>query len=84
MSVHDCDGRKVISWDRGRYLSMDYVCALESITYSRSLDTADLVADSAKIALEGTVFVLERFNWLDVPTGILAEEQSKLLERRRD
>jgi hypothetical protein len=84
VGLHDCEGRRVISWNRGRYLSGDYICTEESIIHSLSMDVEDLVARSRDAALDAAVFVLERFNWATPPTGILAEEQAKLLERRRE
>jgi hypothetical protein len=65
-------------------LSGEYVCAEESITHPLSVDADELIAKSREVALDATVLVLERFNWMHPPVGILAEEQSKLLERRRD
>jgi hypothetical protein len=84
VGLHDCEGRRVISWEPGRYLSGDYISTQDSITYERSFDVEELVAHPQEAALDATVYVLERFNWATPPTGILAEEQAKLVERRRE
>jgi hypothetical protein len=84
VGLHDCKGRRIISWDPGRYLSGDYVCTEDTITYARSFDVEELIAHSREAALDATIFVLERFNWATPASGILAEEQAKLVERRRE
>jgi hypothetical protein len=81
VELHGCDGRQVISWDRGRYLR-NHVSAEPAIRVSRVASDSALLAESPHFAIEASMFVFERFNWMDAPTGMLEEEQARLLERR--
>lgn len=82
VELHGCEDRRVISWGNERELSGDYVSAEADIGFAATLSEAALLGQAAKIAMDGTVHVLERFNWVEIPHAVLAEEQAKLLERR--
>jgi len=80
--LHGTADRRIFSWDPGRYFSMDYVCRIEAISHSDQWPDEVLLGRAAELALDATVYVLERFNWTEVPRGLLAEEQRKFLGRR--
>lgn len=79
--LHGCDGRRIFSWDRGRYLR-EYMSTEPVIRFSETLPESTLLSEAASFAVRATVFVFERFNWTEAPEGLLVEEQAKLLERR--
>jgi hypothetical protein len=81
VELHGCDGRRIISWDRGRYVR-DHVSSEPVISVSQVVSDRTLLTESARLAIDASMFVFERFNWMDAPRGILGEEQAKLLDRR--
>lgn len=75
-------GRELFFYEPGRYLSLAYTCLVPSLTFSATVSTEDLMGRPDELALDGAVYVLERFNWHEVARGVLAEDQKRLLERR--
>jgi len=76
------EGRQLFFWSRSRHQPIDYICKIPEITFSKIYQTVELLASASDLALDTTVYIFERFNWMSVPRGLLTEEQKKLLERR--
>lgn len=54
----------------------------ENIGRVWELDSSELVANSAHIALQATAWFFERFNWLDPNVEVLRRDQEKFLAGR--
>ena len=63
---------------------MDYVCTFrdENIVIKRVLEKERILSSSAEIALDATIEIFKKFNWLQVPKNVFVEDQKKFLERR--
>jgi hypothetical protein len=82
VELHNCEGRELFSWDPGRFIVSNHRSNTPAIEYKATTTDSQLLGHGGQRALDGTIYVLERFNWNNVPRGILAEEQAKFLERR--
>lgn len=78
----DTEDRQLFFWDKLRTLNRAYKCTIPEILYGATFDRLKIMACAPELALDATRYIFERFNWSQVPMGILAEEQRKLLERR--
>ena len=76
------EGRRLFFWNPGRLLSRAYICKIPEMTFSKTYSFSDLLAQANEFALDTTVAIFERFNWMEVPRGMFSEEQKKFLERR--
>ncbi len=78
------EGRALFFWDFLRHLHMDYVCTFrdENIVIKRVLEKERILSSSAEIALDATIEIFKKFNWLQVPKNVFVEDQKKFLERR--
>jgi len=82
VTLHGTEGRRIISWDPRRRMFDFYIAADPEISFAKEVGADSLLGEAGDIALDATEYVFERFNSSDVPRTLLAEEQSKLLERR--
>jgi hypothetical protein len=82
ITLHGTKGRTLVMLDPGRILDGIYQSTLELIPHDVSITTDNLVAKVAELAMDHTVWVFQRFNWDNVPRGVLQEEQKNLIERR--
>lgn len=74
---------QLIFFDLGRMLRKAYVSAIDEINLEPLLiGTEELLAKGHEEAINQTIHLFERFNWVDPPRNIMVEEQKKLLERR--
>jgi len=76
------EGRQLFFWEPGRDLRRAYICRIREIPWSKTFPVHDLLAQANEFALDTTVAIFERFNWMEVPRGMFSEEQKKFLERR--
>lgn len=74
--------RTLTMLDPGRLLFAKYTSAIDVIPRERDVATPDLITKSAEFALDDVVWVFQRYNWDNVPRGVLQDDQKKLLERR--
>jgi hypothetical protein len=82
VELHNCEGRRLFSWDPGRFIERSHLSVTPTIEYKTTATDTELLGRGGEMAVDGTIHVLERFNWNDVPRDILAAEQAKFLERR--
>jgi hypothetical protein len=82
ITLHRTKNRQLIMLDRKRHFSGLYKSELEPIPREISISTAELMAKSAELSLDHTIWVFEKFNWDNPPRGVLLEDQKKLIERR--
>lgn len=82
ITLHGIKGRSLRILDPSRLLFANYRSEIESIPKDIAIETDTLISKSANLALEHCVWVFQRFNWDNVPIGVLKDEQRKLLERR--
>lgn len=74
--------RQLFFWNPGRYLRKAYICQIPEMTLTNTYSMPDLLSHANELALDATGWIFERFNWAEVPRGVLSEDQKKLLERR--
>lgn len=82
ITLHGTKGRSLRILDPSRLLFANYRSELDTIPKDIKTDTSTIISKSADLALEHCVWVFQRFNWDNVPIGVLKEEQRKLLDRR--
>ncbi len=78
----DTKDRQLIIRGPGRRLTEIYRSRLREISYSHSFNEQELLSSAAQLALNTTIYFLERFNCTTISRSILLEDQAKLLERR--
>jgi len=82
ITLHGMEGRKLFFWNNPeRALYDDYISQISEIPFSRTFEEAEVRSRSTELALEAIFWIFERFNWT-APKEVLAEDQSRLLERR--
>lgn len=74
--------RTVVSLESMRFLREDYTCQIANLPREQTFSTHDLIARSAELALDHTIWILNRFNWDHVSTEMLREDQLKLIEKK--
>ncbi len=74
--------RKLKMFDSRRLFFDEYKTTLGEIPRSVSLKTTDLIGRSSELSLEHSVWLFQRFNWDDIKTETLKENQMELLEKR--
>jgi hypothetical protein len=81
--LHGALNRNLVAVNRNWDLS-EHRCAMVDLEFDSQFHTQDLIQEKHQLALENTLWVLERFDWRDVrkPETVtnLAKEQEKLLE----
>ena len=82
ITVHGTKGRLLTMLDPGRLLFGNYRSTLDSISREASMSTETLISKAPELAMDHAVWVFQRFNWDNIPRGVLQEDQKKLLERR--
>lgn len=82
ISLHGTKKRLLTMLDPGRLLDYNYRSNLEVIPHEVSLASENLIAKSADLAMDHIVWMFQRFNWDNVPRGVLQEDQRKLIEHR--
>jgi hypothetical protein len=82
VELHNCEDRELFSWDPARFIDSNHRSVTPTIVYKTTTTDTELLGRGSEMALDGTIHVLERFNWNNVPREIFAEEQAKFLERR--
>lgn len=75
-------GRMLFFWEPGRLLRGTYISQLDNIPFELTIPSQELLARGHEIALEKTIYLFERFHWMDVPRQVLLEEQKKFLQKR--
>jgi len=82
ITLYGMEGRKLFFWNNPeRALFDDYISQISEIPFSRTFEEAEVRSRSTELALEAILWIFERFNWT-APKEVLAEDQSRLLERR--
>ena len=78
--LHSTKNRQLVMLDLRRHLFGKYKSELDSIPREISISTADLMAKSAELSLDHTIWVFQRFNWDNPSRSVLLEDQKKLLK----
>lgn len=73
---------RLFLWDPFRSLNGIYISDTPKINLESTKGTEELLAKGHEEAINQTISLFERFNWIDPPREIMVEEQKKLLERR--
>ena len=81
ISLRSTAERELVFWRISRFLSRHYRCASDEVVFHREYSQEDLVGGSRELALTAIVHVFERFNWLEPPVAVFAEDQRKLFEK---
>jgi len=82
ITLHGMQNRKLTFFEFGRSLFDDYVCHVNDLSQEKTIAVNELLGRGHEIALDHTLQILERFNWLSPPREILKEDQQKFLEGR--
>ena len=75
-------GRRLFNWDPARYLRKEFICGIDEIPIEKEFSAPEIIAAGHDEALDATLYIFERFGWLNPSRQILAEDQRKFLERR--
>lgn len=81
IGLHDISGFG-LSTSPGRDLRRLYRTNMNVVENTWRIDSAELIAGSAELALSAVVWFFERFQWDDQPIGVFRTEQEKFLGRR--
>ena len=82
ITLHGAQHRKLIVVDSNRWFPHQYICEIPEIPYEVPTTTLQLLSNSSEMALEGIVWLFQRFNWDKVNKDIFKEDQRKFLEKR--
>lgn len=82
ITIHGMNGRRLIFFDDKRTLFEDYICQINDLPQKKTVRITDLLGKGREMALDDTIWVLHRFNWMNVSRDMLREDQEKLYERR--
>lgn len=82
IKLHGITNYQLFTWDPERYLPRTFVAAIGEIPLESTMGIEELLAKGHDEAINQTIHLFERFNWVDPPRTIMVEEQKKLLERR--
>jgi len=80
--LHSMRNRKLMFFESGRFLFDDYVCNIDDLPLDKTINVNELLGRGHELALDHTIWIFERFNWISPPKEILREDQKKFLERR--
>ena len=83
VELHGMRNRKLTILDPSRFLFEDYICAINDLPYSKIISVEDILGRGRDLALDHTLWILERFNWRSPHIkATLREDQIRLIERR--
>lgn len=82
VELHGMKDRTLVLTDPRRVPPDDYTCKLDDLPYSKTVSVETMLAKSSELALENILWFFERFNWRRMPTGVIKNDQRRLLERR--
>ena len=82
ITLHGMKNRKLIFFEPGRILLGDYVCKIVDLPLPKTITVDELLGKGRELALDHTIEIFERFNWISPPRDILKEDQKKFLEHR--
>jgi len=82
ITLHGMKNRKLTFFESGRFLSGDYICVINDLPQEKTIAVNELLGRGHEMALDHTLWILERFNWPSPPKDILKEDQKKFLEGR--
>lgn len=80
VTLHGMENRKLIYFKQGRVLFDDYICHIKELSREKNIAVDELLGRGHELALDHTLWILERFNWFSPPREVLKEDQRKLLE----
>jgi len=82
IALHGMKNRKLIFFESQRLLFDDYVCKIADLPLDKTITVDELLGRGHELALDHTIWIFERFNWISPPRDILKEDQKKFLEHR--
>ncbi len=80
ITLHGMKDRKLTFFDSRRFLFNGYTCNIPDLKREKNITIDELLGKGDKIALNHTIWILNRFNWLEPPIERLEEEQQKFLK----
>jgi hypothetical protein len=84
LSLRGCNGRslKVDDPNRVGFYDDSYVCKIEVVEFKEKYEKDQLIGTSKELGFESIIYFFERFGWHKPNTGMIKEEQEKLLSSR--
>lgn len=82
IQLYGMKNRTLQTLDFRRILFRIYTCDIEEISDARELSAQEIITKPYDLALNHTIQIFERFNWMDPPKEILKQDQKKFLEGR--
>lgn len=85
IELHGVNNRMLTFWDNfGRHLSQPYICEFPEgvLKINKLVDRKFLIDNYKELALDATIEIFNKFNWVGANKQIFREDQKKLLERR--
>jgi|YelNatPaOPRAMG01_1025707.scaffolds.fasta_scaffold80303_2 hypothetical protein len=81
-NLHGMNNRALTFFEIGRSLVRGYICRIDEIPRKQEISVETLLDKKREIALDETIEILKRFNWMSASKEILKEDQRKLIEGR--
>jgi hypothetical protein len=72
----------MLAADQNKMWSSDYIASEQELRYETTLAPAELIASAADNAIKCTVWLFERFGWLNPNVDAIRTDQQKLLTRQ--
>jgi len=82
ITLHGMNNRGLKFFDERRTLFEDYICRINDLPREKTIEVTELLGKGREMALDDAIWILQRFNWMDVSRDMLREDQKKLFERR--
>ena len=82
IGLYDMKDRQLFFGEQSRYLRKAYISNIPEIIFNKTYISEQVLTSAAELAMEATIWVFERFNWLHYSKVIFPEEQKKFLEKR--
>ncbi len=80
IELHNTKGR-VLTTSGNRILFGEYISDMETIPYERVCSKEEMITEPKELAFDAILHFFERFNWPNIPTETIKNDQENLLNR---
>lgn len=80
ITLYGMKNRKLMYFDSNRHLPSEFTCNIVDLKREKSVATDELLARGNEVALDHTIWILNRFNWSNPPKEMLREDQQRFLK----
>lgn len=83
ISLHNTNGRQLVTMNPARHLSMSYICHADKVWVPKRVITMNASeSDILKYATDDIQYLFEQFQWTDSSRQLIEDEQQKLIQRK--